>query len=386
MGGLIGWSINIRNNMKLNNIFGKGLIAKFSLVPVFTVLFSAFILGGVFGPGEAQAAITALQNETNVYHDIAVPGATAASFAVGGTAGARMLVVYISAEGLASGTYTYTSVTYGGVAMTYVNGDGLTSLSAHTLIFYLKDNAVMDGTAKTLAVNGSSFSGTSVMHNIWYAVYDGVDQSASPITNSQNYNSNVTVGSAQFATALTVNADDQAVLAGQAARPSSPGPVTYTTPANWTVDDNQPSGTTGVSFVATRSIPGSNTTDTANFTGITPTSRWSQTGMSMKAAVTTVGDGINPGNASLCPGDAATMLDSFTLQTSTGTDTVTAVQVSFAAGTSAGIGFVLRVGSTHAHTTAAFNKRILPFFISWSKSMDAWPTFPIEVTTSTVSP
>jgi hypothetical protein len=43
--------------------------------------------------------------------------------------------------------------------------------------------------------------------------------------------------------------------------------------------------------------------------------------------VTTVGDGTNPANASLCPGGAATMLDSFTLQTSSGTDSVTNVTV-----------------------------------------------------------
>lgn len=55
---------------------------------------------------------------------------------------------------------------------------------------------------------------------------------------------------------------------------------------------------------------------------------------------TTVGDGTDPGNAALCPGDPATELDAFTLETTAGTDTVTAVEVTFAAGTAVGLGLV----------------------------------------------
>ena len=58
------------------------------------------------------------------------------------------------------------------------------------------------------------------------------------------------------------------------------------------------------------------------------------------AALTTVGDGTNPGDAGRCPGGSATELDAFTLQTANGTDTVTAIEVSFAAGTAAGAGLV----------------------------------------------
>ncbi len=58
------------------------------------------------------------------------------------------------------------------------------------------------------------------------------------------------------------------------------------------------------------------------------------------ARVTSVGNGTDPANASLAPGGAATPLDAFTLQTTGGTDTVTAVTVSFAAGTAAGLALV----------------------------------------------
>lgn len=58
------------------------------------------------------------------------------------------------------------------------------------------------------------------------------------------------------------------------------------------------------------------------------------------AATTTVGDGTNPGTASLCPGGAATMLDSFTLQTSSGTDTVTGVSIALSTGSATGLSLV----------------------------------------------
>lgn len=52
---------------------------------------------------------------------------------------------------------------------------------------------------------------------------------------------------------------------------------------------------------------------------------------------TTLGNGTDPGNASLAPGGAATMADAFTFQTSSGTDSVSAVEVVFATGTAAGL-------------------------------------------------
>src|SRR5439155_1241610 len=55
---------------------------------------------------------------------------------------------------------------------------------------------------------------------------------------------------------------------------------------------------------------------------------------------TTIADGTNPGNTTIAPGAAATDVDAFTLQTSSGTDTVTAATVTLAAGTWAGINLV----------------------------------------------
>src|SRR2546428_3133525 len=59
-----------------------------------------------------------------------------------------------------------------------------------------------------------------------------------------------------------------------------------------------------------------------------------------ESRATTIADGTNPGNTTIAPGAAATDVDAFTLQTSGGTDTVTAATVTLAAGTWAGINLV----------------------------------------------
>src|SRR6185295_18866950 len=56
--------------------------------------------------------------------------------------------------------------------------------------------------------------------------------------------------------------------------------------------------------------------------------------------LTTLANGADPGNTSLAPGGVATMADAFTLQTATGTDTITAINVTLAAGTSGGLSLV----------------------------------------------
>jgi hypothetical protein len=56
-------------------------------------------------------------------------------------------------------------------------------------------------------------------------------------------------------------------------------------------------------------------------------------------ALTSLGNGTDPGSASLAPGGAATMADAFTLQTG-GSDTITAVTVTLASGTSGGLSLV----------------------------------------------
>src|SRR5436309_12644096 len=63
--------------------------------------------------------------------------------------------------------------------------------------------------------------------------------------------------------------------------------------------------------------------------------------IALQPPVTTIADGTNPGPTTIAPGTAAaTDVDAFTLQTNSGTDTVTAATVTLAAGTSARINLV----------------------------------------------
>jgi hypothetical protein len=233
-----------------------------------------------------QAAIGAITAWTNVYHSATAPGATTAAFAVPGGAN-RMLVVALSMENSGNSTLTLTNLTYGGVSLTAAGAnDGGSSISAHAMLYYLPENVVMDGTAKTLAFTGVAPT-SATMYNVWYTVYSGVDQTVTP--GSQNYNSgNGGVTTAAFTTALTVNAGAQAVLVATAARANSA--VTWNAAANWTKGNNQPNGTTGLGYVASRAVPGTNITDTASST--LTSARVSMTGLVLEAAKpfpTTVG-------------------------------------------------------------------------------------------------
>ena len=62
--------------------------------------------------------------------------------------------------------------------------------------------------------------------------------------------------------------------------------------------------------------------------------------IALRPGTITLGNGTDPGNATLAPGGAATMAGAFTFATDSGTDTVTSVVVGLAAGTSGGLSLV----------------------------------------------
>ncbi len=64
------------------------------------------------------------------------------------------------------------------------------------------------------------------------------------------------------------------------------------------------------------------------------------TGSPVTPNVTTLGNGTEPPNATIAPGGVATMADAFTFQTGSGTDAITAVTVSMAPGTRAGVSLI----------------------------------------------
>jgi hypothetical protein len=260
---------------------GMDLITKFSLMMVFTILFSIFSYDGLYMPKSIQAAITVQQSWTKLYDSASSPGNLTYTVNAGSN---RLLVVAVTSSVSSSDTQTATA-TFGGNALMQQVGDGGTSARMHTWLFYLKDiPAVMDGASHTLNV---TVTGTSMVNNtVYVAVFSGVDQSA-PITDSRNENTGFSgVTSIAFSPVLTVNAGDQAVYVSNIYNSSSTTIPSYTLPVNWTSRANGTGTGSGIAWkteVCNRTIPGTDTTDTANITSISPSSRVSMSGMSIKA-------------------------------------------------------------------------------------------------------
>ncbi|MDD2897327.1 MAG: hypothetical protein PHI31_01310, partial [Desulfuromonadaceae bacterium] len=250
---------------------------KTSIVLLLTLATTLFMYQGWYHPLPAQAA-PATTGFTNIRHSATALSATSVGNITVPTGTNRMLVVAFANQASSSAAMVVNAVTYGGVAMTSAGGDATTSSSMHTQIFYLKDNAIMNGTAQPLVVNITG-GGTLVMNDIWYAVYTGVNQATTPTI--QTYNSgSTTVTSAAFASGLVVPSNGSAAVVAVGARATAA--VTYTKPTNFTVSNNQPNSTTGVGLVATSTTAA---TDTASFTAITGAPRWSQTGIELDGVV-----------------------------------------------------------------------------------------------------
>ena len=167
----------------------------------------------------------------------------------------RMLVVAVSSTTSAAVIQT-ASVTYGGQNLTRQVGTTTSSIT-HTYLFYLKDTPlVMDGTPQDLAI---SLAGSTSVYNYVYAtVYADVDQSANPITNSQNYNSaaatSTTVGPLPV---LSIAPGDQAVEIINLTRTATPASAITAWASYWSrATGPDSSGVFTSAYVATNNTPG----------------------------------------------------------------------------------------------------------------------------------
>jgi len=152
---------------------------------IFSILF--FVLISSFWGLSAQ--VTTLTNWTLHAHTVSTD-AIAANYTIPtGTNSNRMLVVAIASSRTRVGTRTVT-VTYGGQALTLASSDmGIATIRQHTAIYYLNEAGLDAAVGTGLSVTVSN--GTTRITDVWYAVFDGVNQST-PITNYQNYNSGTT--------------------------------------------------------------------------------------------------------------------------------------------------------------------------------------------------
>lgn len=317
---------------KMNNEVGMKTITansttwkrRISLVLIFTMLFSVFTHQGWYKPKSAEAAITTLQAWSNIYNATTAP-ATVAYPITGTGLGARMLVVAVSGSMTAASATRTMTLTYGGQAMTKATTDETTSARTHTWLFYLQEAGITAATNSNLVFTITN-PGTTRFYQVDAAVYDSVDQSGAPITNSQSYLNDGTAATAigPFATGLTIGAGDTAVEIVSAVRYASTTPRTVSTwAANW-------SGTFGPTTLAsTDSINVYVATDT---TAVTTTSQHTASGttncsmsamsikmLPMNLAVT---DPTNPASANAGQGTVNNPLDGFTMAASAGSVTV----------------------------------------------------------------
>ena len=202
----------------------------------------------------------------------------------------RILVVgitttYSSAGG--SGTQADpTTISYGGVTLTKATGNGATSGRMHTWLYYLKDNAVMDNTSRPINVTVGAVTGSTLANmTVWYGVYAGVDQAPASYTTGNNLSNTDAATAAQLSTTMAVNANAQAVYISSIYNSLNTTIPTYTINANWTsggTSTGTSAGTVGwKTEVAKRTIPGSNVTDNAATSTISPNSRYAMSAMSL---------------------------------------------------------------------------------------------------------
>ena len=239
----------------------------------------------------ADAQITQPKAWTKAY-DQTSGTASGTSFAIAPGSN-RILVVAISNSLSSSGNSADPStITYGGVTLTKATSNAGTSGRMHTYLYYLKDNVVMDNTSRPLSL---TISGTVLNMTVWYAVYDGVDQLPVSYTTGNSLNNSDGSGPAQLSSAMTINSNEQAIYVTSIYSNTNATVPSYTINANWTSGGNnsgsQNQNGTNNDFawkieVAKRGIPGSNISDNAQTSSITPTGviRYAMSAMSLPKA------------------------------------------------------------------------------------------------------
>lgn len=250
------------------------------------------------GPG-----VSILSDWSNLYHGTSTSTQNITYNVPTGSGANRVLVVAIATSRSSAGSRTV-ALTYGGQALTLVNGDLGSSTDQHTALYYLDEAGLEAAASSTLSVAVSG--GTTWITDVSAAVFDGVDQS-NPITDSQTYSSGTsTPTSFSFATALTVNGGCQAVEVINCTRTGNSRLRTITYAANWSKSEGQ-SATSGGNYAITnstadRSIPVSNTTD-ASSTSFNHRALASMTALSLTPAKATPAV-IWPAASAITPGQA----------------------------------------------------------------------------------
>lgn len=251
------------------------------------------------------------------------------SFSVSNSDANRILIVGISNTLAADGTFPDpTTVQYGGVNLTKATSNGGTTGRAHTYLYYLKDNAVMDGTPKLLNVTFGS--GAPINISVWYGVFANVDQTPASYTTG-NYITNTSDQTPiQLSTPMAIGADEQAIYISSLYIFGTTIP-TFTFNANWTGLGNNfgDNGTRAWRIdLANRNIPAVSTTDNAITSNLSFNARKGVSAMSLPLCpeVLTISDPSTAvGVGSMCASATNIPIHAFNIS-STGANTLTNFQ------------------------------------------------------------
>jgi predicted CxxxxCH...CXXCH cytochrome family protein len=291
-------------------------ISKSSLVLIFTMLFSIFMLQGWYNPEQADAAVVAAQPFPNTP---TISGTTSASVSGSYTVNAgtnRLLVVVISASYSATTTTTATA-NYGGQALTQAVVVSGASMRRPVWIGYLNEAGIAAASNTTLQVTLSS--GTSLVGTETYAaVFTGVNQATPVNATYQFYDSN-TDAVMDFGTGLAVQAGGYSLFGVSVNNATAP---TITGDTGYTVTTlNQIAASADRAFTGAKAFAAAGTAN--------PTITYSATIRGGLAAATinpapsgdsvNVADGTDPANYNVARGSTDNIADSFTM-VSTNTD------------------------------------------------------------------
>jgi len=218
-------------------------MAKTGLVLIFTLAFSVFMYQGLYRPGQSQAAIGTVTawtlagtSGTNNH----LGNVTTATQPVTIAAGAhRVLIVAVAYQNKpASGsTNPGCEVRYNTQLMNLATA---TSASQnHTFLFYMVEQgnaAQFDGTAHNLQTTMTGTPGNGQVLDVYYTVLSGVDQTnplGSAANNTANWNSigGINASFLPLGHGLTINANEQAVIAYSVAQTVSATIPTLTFPS-----------------------------------------------------------------------------------------------------------------------------------------------------------
>jgi predicted CxxxxCH...CXXCH cytochrome family protein len=314
-------------------IQGMSWWMKTTLVLLLTLGTTVFMYEGWYKPMQATAAVGQPTAWTQQYASATYPaGTVGANFSI--SAGTnRLLVVAIASTATAATSQTVSNVTWNGQALTLANGDGASTATAnHTYLYYLKD-ASMPAATTAAPLNVTISGGTSYYTYVYAAVFDGVNQSGNPFTDSKNYNSGGTGDTTMgpYSPGLTIAANDQAIMIANNARVSAgttARTITGQSDASWST------ATVAATYNAVSgpcvglAIRNRNTltalTDTSTFT-ISNTAWDSMTAMSITPAPAgslSITNGTDPVSANAPQASTGNAMDAFSVFMSAGSGTI----------------------------------------------------------------